>query len=414
LRALEEEFSVTSVLEDFIISNRETIIARSRARVTSRTSPGPTEARTTNRVSVFLDQIVDALHRAKVSDAGEHALVGSGAARPASDRLQMGLSAGHVVREYGDVCQVVVALAAQQQLAVSAEESRVLGVCLEAAIAEAMTEWGEQRESALHAQGTERLGLFAHELRNLLSTGMLAYENLKRGQVGIGGGTGQLLGRTLAGLRDLIDRSLADVRLDAGIGRIEATPVVDFLAEIQIAAAMQAQARGLHFKASPFEGDVLIEGDRQILTAAMANLLQNAFKFTSKGGSVSLTTRLTRTRVLFEVEDECGGLPPGKAEELFVPYSQRSDDRSGIGLGLSFTLRAARASGGDVHVCDLPRKGCIFTLDLPRKHPSTVAGVDEGEGSAGSFGAFRPAGIVKAGSSAAPDPSRVKGRLDRS
>ena len=75
---------------------------------------------------------------------------------------------------------------------------------------------------------------------------------------------------------------------------------------------------------------------------------------------------MTDDRILFNVEDECGGLPPGKVAELFAPFSQRGQDRSGVGLGLSICLKAAKANGGAMSVRDVPGKGCIFSLGLPR------------------------------------------------
>ncbi|MEO7109187.1 MAG: ATP-binding protein [Polyangiaceae bacterium] len=109
-----------------------------------------------------------------------------------------------------------------------------------------------------------------------------------------------------------------------------------------------------------------IEGDRQILEAAVSNLLQNAFKFTRKNGSVALRALATTDRVLFEIEDECGGLP-GDPEALFRPFEQQGADRSGVGLGLSICRKAAKANAGEIRARDLPGKGCVFTLDLPRK-----------------------------------------------
>jgi signal transduction histidine kinase len=76
-------------------------------------------------------------------------------------------------------------------------------------------------------------------------------------------------------------------------------------------------------------------------------------------------------RVLIEVEDECGGLPPGKLAEMFEPFSQRGSDRSGLGLGLSICEKAAKASGGEVRARDLPLRGCVFTLDLPSVPPQS-------------------------------------------
>jgi hypothetical protein len=111
----------------------------------------------------------------------------------------------------------------------------------------------------------------------------------------------------------------------------------------------------------------MVEGDREILAAALSNLLHNAFKFTQKESCVSLVVRVAGDRVLFEVEDECGGLPPGSAEDLLRPFEQRGLDRTGLGLGLSICVKAAKANGGELHVRDLPGKGCVFTLDLPKQ-----------------------------------------------
>jgi signal transduction histidine kinase len=96
-------------------------------------------------------------------------------------------------------------------------------------------------------------------------------------------------------------------------------------------------------------------------------LVQNAFKFTREGGSVTLRARATMTRVSIGVEDECGGLPSGKHEELFRPFEQQGADRGGLGLGLTICKRAAEANAGRIRVHDLPAKGCVFTLDLPRQ-----------------------------------------------
>lgn len=99
--------------------------------------------------------------------------------------------------------------------------------------------------------------------------------------MGATGATGSLLDRSLFGLRDLVDRTLVEVRLTAGIpDRRERIAIADFIAEVQIAAAMEAQIRDLEFIVAPVEKGLAVEGDRQILTAALANLLQSAVTFT--------------------------------------------------------------------------------------------------------------------------------------
>jgi signal transduction histidine kinase len=361
------------MLEEFVIANRDAIVDRARARVASRTTPKPTDVELMHGIPLFLDQLGTALRLAKSSKVIDHRRIATSAGRHGQDLFRMGLTIAQVVHDYGDVCQIITELAVQQDVQIPTEEFQTLNLCLDDAIADAVTEFARQRERVVVAEGTERLGVLAHELRNVLNTAMIAFDTIKSGQVAVGGSTGVVLDRSHMGLRDLIDRSLADVRLDAGIERLERISVAEFIEEVEIAAVIQAKMRNLRLEVGCVDRTLTIEGDRQILAAAISNLLQNAFKFTPKNGNVCLTTRTTADRVLFEIEDECGGLPPGKAEELFLPFEQRSADRSGLGLGLSICRKAAKANGGELYVRDLPGKGCVFTLDLPRKAPPPLS-----------------------------------------
>ena len=72
-------------------------------------------------------------------------------------------------------------------------------------------------------------------------------------------------------------------------------------------------------------------------------------------------------RILIDVEDRCGGLPPGSAERMFLAFKQGDKDRSGLGLGLAICRRSVEANNGVVRVRDVPGSGCVFTIDLPRR-----------------------------------------------
>jgi signal transduction histidine kinase len=96
------------------------------------------------------------------------------------------------------------------------------------------------------------------------------------------------------------------------------------------------------------------------------NVLQNACKFTRAGTTVTLRVSSNSERVLIEVEGECGGLPAGNVDDLFRPFDQRSADRTGMGLGLAFSKWGVEANHGRISARDLPGRGCIFTIDLPR------------------------------------------------
>jgi signal transduction histidine kinase len=104
-----------------------------------------------------------------------------------------------------------------------------------------------------------------------------------------------------------------------------------------------------------------------LLSSALGNLLQNAFKFTAHDTRVSLSTHVVGDRIHLDVQDHCGGLPPGNPEELFLPFRQCSADKSGVGLGLSICRRSVEANSGVLTVRDLPGSGCVFSIDLPRR-----------------------------------------------
>ena len=357
------------MLDRFLVVNRQAIIDRARAKVAARGSPALSMAeQKANGVPAFLDQLVDALRRAKSTDVDDHAQLATSGAQHGEDLLRSGLSIAQVVRDYGDVCQSITELVVENEANISASEFQILNLCLDDATAGAVTAYERKNHHAAVDAGTERLGVLAHEMRNLLNTAVLALESIKRGKVAVGGSTGLLLGRSLIGLRDLIDRSLAEVRLDAGVQRPEPILVSELLSELEIGASLEAEARQIHFDVTPAHPGVMIQGDRPLLAAALTNLLRNAFKFSRLRGRVVLSTTVAGERVLFHVEDECGGLPAGLTDHLFEPFQeQRGTDRTGLGLGLSICRRAAESNGGSLGVRDLPGKGCVFTLDLPRQ-----------------------------------------------
>ncbi len=381
------------MLREFLAVQRDEILARARLRVAGRNTPAATDAELSHGLPVFLDQLDEALRRATSQEAVDHSEIQRSAGRHGRDLFRKGLTVAQVVHDYGDLCQVITTLAVEQKVAIAADDFSALNLCLDDAIAGAVTEYTGQRERVIADEGTERLGVLAHEMRNLLSAAMLAFASIKRGTVGPGGSTGALLDRSLTGLQKLVERSLADVRLDAGVQNVERVAVWELMEEVEIGAAMVAQQLDVHFHGEAVDRMIVVRADRQILAAAVFNLLQNAFKFTLPRTIVSLRASATQTRVLIEVEDECGGLPPGKVELLLRPFEQRAHDRTGLGLGLSICLKAVKAMDGELRIRDLPGKGCIFTIDLPKQLPpptpirargNKAGGDPEDAGAAGS------------------------------
>jgi diguanylate cyclase (GGDEF)-like protein len=353
-------------LHTFLVANREEILERSRSKLGGRAVPAPTRSVSADGLPLFLDQLVTILGGQKGDLTAEHARVAASATIHGGRLLRRGLTVGQVVHDYGSICQSVTEVASERHAAITAEEFQIFNQCLDEAIAQAVTAYEHQRDPTVGDSSVTQLGVLAHEMRNLLSTSILTFDAICKGSVGVNGTTGAMLGRSLRGMRSLIDRTLAEVRLEAEIQTSERIVVVDLLEEIEIIATLEAKSHGVEVVTEPGVADIAVEGDRQVLVAAIANLVQNACKFTRHGGRVSVSTRLMGERVLIEVQDQCGGLPPGTAEELFLPFERRGANQKGLGLGLSISLKAVRANGGEIHVRDMPGHGCVFTIDLPR------------------------------------------------
>ena len=363
------------MLHEFLTAQHEAIVEGARARLLAREVPSITEAVVKDGVPLFLRQLERILRREQVTPdrpigparIGAASEMSAHASRQGGELGQAGFTIGQVVQGYGDICQSITALATELDAPITPDEFRTLNRCLDEVIAEAVTEFSRQRDRSVARENTERLGIFAHELRNLLNNAQLGYEALKTGTVGIASNTGLMLGRSLLGLRDLIDVSLAEVRLEAGTSTRDFVDLAEFMEEIELVASIQARALHRKLSLQPVAQKSSLHIDRQLLAAAVGNLLQNAFKFSRTHGRVAIRTdtQSDPARVRIEIEDECGGLPPAFVDAPFRPYLQRAADRSGLGLGLLIARQGVEANGGTLSVRDLPGVGCVFTIDLP-------------------------------------------------
>src|SRR6185436_9069797 len=367
------------MLHAFLSANRDDLIDRCRLKVVQRRAPKATDVEIEHGIPHFLDQLIKTLQVEQTPEpmrsrdvsgesGGEGSVfseIGLAAAQHGRELLQHGFTVDQVVHNYGDLCQAITDLAFEKEAPFEVDEFRTLNRCLDNAIADSVSEFTYQRDLLLVDAGAhalnERLGFFAHELRNLIQNATLAVTAIKAGNVGLAGATGAVLDRSLIGLRNLVDRSLADVRVTAGMPvRRQLIPLAGFISDVRISAALEAQSRGCGLAVSA------VEADRDLLFSAVGNLLQNAFKFTEEDTEVVLHTHAAGDRVLIEVEDNCGGLPPGDAEKMFQPFAQGSANKTGLGLGLSICRRSVEAIGGVLSVRNRPGVGCVFTVDLPR------------------------------------------------
>jgi signal transduction histidine kinase len=322
------------MLYEFIATFRHEIIEKTRRKIALRPWPPASTSELEHGIPMFLSQLVETLKWEHSATPFSATAIGVSATRHGADLLNLGFTV-------------------------------VLNRSLDTAIADAVTEHARiTAECRLHEE-LERLGEVTHEIRSRLNTALMAFDIVKRGTVAINGSTSAVLGRSLIGLRELVDGTLADIRTAASQHRPEPVMVNFFLEEIALAARLQAEYSGLKFVIEPIAPDLVASVDRQLLESALMNLINNGFKYTRSGGTVTLRARERQGSLRIEVEDECGGIPVSSGDP-FKPFAdRRGKDRTGLGLGLSIARKAVRAQGGDVDVRNIPGRGCIFMIDVP-------------------------------------------------
>ena len=372
-------------MHEFLSTHREELIARCTEKVAQRSAPKASPSEVEHGVPLFLDQLIKTLQVEQTSEplasrkvsgqagggATARSEIGETAARHGRELMERGFTLEQVVHDYGDLCQSITDLAFDLKTPIEIDEFRTLNRCLDNGIAVAVTEFNYRRDFIVADRQTEalneRLGFFAHELRNYLNSATLALSALKTGNLSISGATGGVLERSLVGMGNLINRSLTEVRMTAGMPlQHQLFSLADFIGEVRLSASLEAEARNCTFTVSVVDPELAVDADRDLLVAALGNLLQNAFKFTRPESEVTLNAYAQADRILLDVEDHGEGLPPGTEESIFEPFAQSGEDRTGLGLGLSIAKRSIEANNGLLSVRSQPSAGCVFTISLPR------------------------------------------------
>ena len=381
------------MLHEFLLNNQLEILAMTEKKTRDLAGAGPSSEQLKQGLPVFYQQLLSVLQlkqsnrpefvvdKARMAqaarDANEPAMA---AASGRHDEVQLAKSAGlhgiellrlgytlsHVVHAYGAMCQSITELAVMKNSAITPSEFRDLNQCLDVAIAGAVTEYVSQRNTKESNREVEHLGFLAHELRNALNSVTMAYQLMKEGTVSPKGSTGQVLERGLKRIDELIDRSLTEVRLrvDPKV-QVESSRLLQLVDQIVLTAEIDARSRQQTLEIH-IDPTLIVEADKQLLHSALSNLIQNALKYTRAGGKIQIRGNLMGENIVVEVEDECGGLSPNSETDLFKPFEQQHENKTGLGLGLTIARRAVGLNKGKIEVQNLPGKGCIFKIILPQ------------------------------------------------
>jgi signal transduction histidine kinase len=168
----------------------------------------------------------------------------------------------------------------------------------------------------------------------------------------------------LTALRALMDISEAET----GLMKLDRTEVsLDRLAtDVQELYADVAEDAGVSLDVQ--HGDaVVVRADAVRMRQAIANLVDNAIKYTARGGAVTLALARTETTATIQVRDTGEGISAAALPKIWDRLYRAEPSRSkpGLGLGLSMVKAIVVAHGGEVTVASAPGKGSTFTIALP-------------------------------------------------
>jgi len=170
---------------------------------------------------------------------------------------------------------------------------------------------------------------------------------------------------------EMINTMLVISRTEAGVNKLDAK-------ELDIAAAVTdawelfeapAEDKNLKFTCDA-AGPLRVSGDQRLIQRMIANLIDNAIKYTSAGGTVKVAVhRQNDHSVVITVKDSGIGISDQDLPHIFERFYRCDPSRSeaGIGLGLSFARAVARAHGGDITVSSIPDQGSTFAVTLPMR-----------------------------------------------
>jgi two-component system, OmpR family, Ni(II)-sensor and/or redox sensor kinase NrsS len=145
--------------------------------------------------------------------------------------------------------------------------------------------------------------------------------------------------------------------------------LADLVSTVLAAHRMPFTEKNLSIKFNPPDESVTVSGDPLMLSRLFANLIDNAIKYSPRGGRMAVSIREQEKKVLVEIADTGIGIAPELHENIFGRFTRADASRGetkGFGLGLAICRAIAENHGGSITVASVPGQGSTFTVTLPR------------------------------------------------
>jgi two-component system, OmpR family, sensor histidine kinase BaeS len=169
----------------------------------------------------------------------------------------------------------------------------------------------------------------------------------------------ELLARLVEDLRSL---SLADVgKLTLDLQTCDFAALVN-----EVVASFEPRASAKRVKLEVHTENVILVGDATRLRQVVANLLDNALRFTPEAGSILVTLQTGQGGVTLLVQDSGSGIAEGSQARIFERFYHTA--ASGSGLGLAIVKSFVELHGGQVEAANVPEGGAVFRVSLPGRY----------------------------------------------
>jgi signal transduction histidine kinase len=218
------------------------------------------------------------------------------------------------------------------------------------------------------------LGIVAHDLRNPLSTILLA-SPVVRAAAPSAAHAADSIERAARRMNRLIADLLDVARIEGGglsveLVRAAPEPIIRDAVDAQRALA---DSKGLELRLETASNLPDVWCDRDRLAQIFENLISNALKFTARGGRITASAALGSGEVIFSVSDTGVGIGEEDLPHVFDRFWQaEKTQRQGAGLGLAIVKGLVEAQRGSIRVESVPRRGTTFVFTIPTVAPPEV------------------------------------------